>query len=66
MSKTYLALKPSEHTVTLAAAQIYAVYLATGKVLEGDEQEWRGRAVAEAIHLAKSVSEVVVSETEMG
>ena len=36
MDKTYLRLQPSEATVTQAAAQIYAAYIAAGRVPDPD------------------------------
>ena len=66
MSRTYLALKPSEQAVTLAAAQIYAAYIASGSVSESDVEQWIRRSVAEAIRLAHLTDDLITSDNEMG
>lgn len=64
MSQVFLQLEPSERTVTLAAAQIYAAYIAAGKVAEGDEGRWMQKAIGEAIQIAYHTDQAVQSDGE--
>jgi hypothetical protein len=66
MSRTYLALKPSEQAVMQAAAQIYSAYIANGKVPTGEEDHWIQRSVSEAIRLAHLTDDLITSDNEMG
>jgi hypothetical protein len=66
MPKIALSLQPSEAVVARAAATIYAAYVAAGKVADGKEEEWMGRAVKEAIWIARAADDLIVSDTEMG
>jgi hypothetical protein len=66
MSKSYLTLQPSEGIVIKAAAQIYAAYIQVGQVVSGQEEEWMKKSIKEAIQLAKTIDEIVVSDDEMG
>ena len=65
MKRHYLTLQPSEGIVAAAAAQIYAAYVAGGRVPEGSESEWMARSVEQAIAIAKMTDESVVSDNEM-
>lgn len=65
MGKSHLSLQPSEGIVVQAAAQIYAAYIQSGKIANGDQAEWISRSIEEAIQLAKSVDDLVVSDNEM-
>jgi hypothetical protein len=65
MAKVSLSLQPSEAVVVRAAATIYAGYVAAGKVADGQEQEWLGRALREAIWIARSADDAIRSDTEM-
>ena len=48
-----------------AAAQIYAAYISTGKVSDGDEERWMQRSVREALVLARATDDAVISESEI-
>ena len=64
--KVYLKLDAAEATVAQAAAQVYAAYIAAGRVTIGQEDKWLDRSVEEAIHLAVKTAERVVSSKEVG
>ena len=65
MAKVSLSLQPSEAAVVRAAATIYAGYVVAGKVTDGREQEWMGRALREAIWIARAADDAIRSDTEM-
>ena len=66
MSKPFLSLQPSEMVVAQSAANIYAAYIAAGRVAEGKEQDWMRRAIGEAFTIARLTDEAIHSDTEMG
>jgi hypothetical protein len=66
MSKPKISLQPSEAVVTQMAATIYSAYIASGKVVPGNEQKWIDRSIREAIQIAQQTDEAVQSDTEMG
>ena len=61
----YLSLQPSESIVTTAAANIYAAYVMSNRVTEGEEEQWMTRAVEEAIWIAQRTDARVQSDDEM-
>ena len=65
MGRTHLRLQRSEGIVVQAAAQIYAAYIAAGRVGEGDAEKWISRAVDEAIRLADLTDDRVESDDEV-
>ena len=65
MSKPYLRLQSSETVVVQAASQIYAAYIAAGRVTEGTEDQWMNRSIKEAVRLAIQVDNDVASDGEM-
>ena len=65
MKKPSLSLQPSEGIVVRSAAQIYAAYIAAGRVVEGTEREWMERAIREAFLIARLTDEAVQSDTEL-
>ncbi|MCP4814382.1 MAG: hypothetical protein GY888_17885 [Planctomycetaceae bacterium] len=65
MSKSFLTLQPSEGIVIQAAAQIYAAYIQSGQVVSGQEAERMKKSIKEAMQLAKTIDEIVVSDEEM-
>jgi hypothetical protein len=65
-NKPYLSLQPSEGIVVQVAGQIYAAYISSGRVTDGDEDRWMKRSIREAIQIAKTVDEVVQSDDELG
>jgi hypothetical protein len=66
MAKSYLKLQQSEAVVIRSAAQIYAAYIAAGRVADGEEAEFMQRAIRDAIRIAKATDEAVVADEETG
>lgn len=64
MAKTALTLHPSESVVVRAAANIYAAYIAAGKVPEGQAEEWMKRSIQEALFIARTADDLIVSDNE--
>ena len=60
----HLKLQDTESAVLNAAAQIYSACLIAGKVGEGEESKWMGRAVKDAIRLALATDDAIVAEGE--
>ena len=52
-------------SVPLAAATIFAAYITSNQVIEGEEESWMQRAIDEAIWIAKKTDENVQSDNEM-
>jgi hypothetical protein len=65
MAKNYLELQKSEGIVVQAAAQIYAGYLAAGRVAEGQETEYIKRSIRDAIQIAVITDSAVISDEEI-
>lgn len=65
MKKVKLSLQASESVVVEAAARIYAGYLASGRITDGEEKQWMQRSISEAIELAQLVDAYVQSDNEM-
>lgn len=65
MAKAYLNFQPSESVVVQCACQIYAAYIAAGRVTEGQEDEWMQRSIREAIRIAKATDVAVISDDEV-
>lgn len=65
MGKPYLTLQPTEHTLVQAAATIYAGYLSTGRVSEGNETEWLKHSIQDAIRIAKITDDNVQADAEV-
>ena len=61
----YLSLQHSESIVTTAAANIYAAYITSNRVTEGEEEQWMTRAIEEAIWIALQTDARVQSDGEM-
>lgn len=64
MTKINLSLRPTETAVFQAAAAIYAAFVSTGRVPDGEENQWLDRALQQAIKLAQNTDETVVSDGE--
>ncbi len=64
MAKHYLSLKPTEQSLTTAAAQLYAAYVIAGRVPDGAEHEWMDRAIRESIELARKIDDAVQADGE--
>lgn len=65
MAKSYLTLQQSEGIVVRSAAQIYAAYIAAGRVIEGEEQQFMERSIREAIKIAKITDATIISDGEV-
>lgn len=65
MAKRHLTLQHSESVVVQAAAQIYAAYIASGRVTEDENAHWMKQAIREALAIAKGVDDAVISDGEM-
>jgi len=65
MEKSTLTLQPSEQAVIAAASRIFAAYIVSDQVQEGQEQGWLERALREAVWLAKHADDSVTSDDEM-
>ena len=60
------SLKHSESVIVVAAANIFAAYVASNQVVEGEEETWMQRAIEHAIWITTKTEEVVHSDDEMG
>ncbi|MFM9961978.1 MAG: hypothetical protein ACKV2Q_12220 [Planctomycetaceae bacterium] len=65
MKLPYLTLQPSEQTVVIAAATIYAAYISAGRVIDGQEAAWMDRAIQAAIRIAKVTDDSVQADKEL-
>lgn len=65
MDKTTMTLQPTEQAIVAAASRIYAAYIVSGQVAEGQEDGWRARAVREAIWIAQQVDETISADGEI-
>lgn len=66
MLRTSLSLQPSEAAVAQSACNIYAAYIAAGRVEDGKESEWMKRSLDEALSIAKQADKLIQSDHEMG
>ncbi|HAN97600.1 MAG TPA: hypothetical protein DCQ98_09320 [Planctomycetaceae bacterium] len=64
MARKYIKLQPSEMSVARSAATIYAAYIASGKVVDGQQRQWLERAAHEAIELTLLCDDLIQSDTE--
>jgi len=65
MTKPNLTLQPSKGVVTQAAAQVYAAYVAVGRVKDEDVDDWMKRAIREVYAIARAVDSSFYSDNEM-
>ena len=65
MAKKYLKLQHSESVVAQAASQIYAAYIISGRVSEGEEAQWMKRSIKEAAMIAQASDEAIISDDEV-
>jgi hypothetical protein len=65
MSRPTLLLQPSEAIVAQSAANIYAAYIAAGRVAEGQEQQFIRRSIQEAFTIARLTDEALHSDVEV-
>jgi hypothetical protein len=66
MAKPVLSLQPSETALFHAASRIYAAYISSGHVTEGNEDDMLNRSITEALRMARRVEEAVQSDSELG
>lgn len=64
-SSTYLSLQPSEKSILDAASRIYAAYISSNQVVQGQEKDYMRRAIHEAVALAHYIEDAVLSDTEI-
>ncbi|WP_182870217.1 hypothetical protein [Stieleria mannarensis] len=65
MAKKHLTLQHSESVIVQAAAQIYAAYLCSGLVDDNDKTKYLKQSIRDAITIARSVDDAVISDGEM-
>ena len=65
MEKQFVSLQPSEQGLLAAASRIYAAYIVSGQVAEGQEEGWRTRAIREAVWIAQQVEDSVSADDEI-
>ena len=65
MTKPNLTLQPSKGVVTQAAAQVYAAYVAVGRVNDDETEAWMKRAIREVYAIARAVDSSFYSDNEM-
>ena len=65
MARKHLKLQHSESIVAQGACQIYAAYIASGRVVEGEEAQWMQRAIREATTIAVATDDHIVSDGEV-
>jgi hypothetical protein len=65
MEKSSLTLQPSEQAVLAAASRIFAAYIVSDQVREGQEQGWLQRALREAVWLAQHADDKITADDEM-
>ena len=65
MDKTTLTLQASEQALVAAASRLYAAYIVSGQIGEGQEQGWIERAVREVVSIAQHVEDTVSADDEL-
>ncbi len=55
----YVDLQVNERTLVHAASAIYAAYVSSGRIPEGEEKEYLSRSVDEALGIASRIEELV-------
>ena len=65
MDKTTLTLQASEQALVAAASRLYAAYIVSGQIGEGQEQGWLERAVREAVSIALQVEDTASADDKL-
>jgi hypothetical protein len=65
MAKKHFKLQHSESVIVQAAAQIYAAYIVSGRVAEGDEAKWMKRSIKEAVMIGQATDDTIISDDEI-
>jgi len=63
--KAYINLQPTEQHIANVAGNIFSAYIINGRVGDGQEQEWKDKAVELAIQIARDIDDRVVAPGEM-
>ncbi len=63
--KNHFKLQKSEAVIVRASSEIYAAYISSGRVEEGQESAWMKRSIREAITIARWVDDAVISDEEV-
>ncbi|MEM0926400.1 MAG: hypothetical protein AAGJ83_10220, partial [Planctomycetota bacterium] len=45
--------------------QIYAAYIASGRVIEGEEAQWMKRSIKEAVMIGQATDDAIISDHEI-
>ncbi len=62
----YVDLQMNERTLVHAASAIYAAYVSSGRIPEGEEKEYLSKSVDEALVIASRIEELVRDAEEPG
>ena len=65
MGKKHFRLQHSESVVVHAASRIYAAYIASGRVADGEESRWMERSIREAMSITQAVDDSIISDEEI-
>jgi hypothetical protein len=65
MEKKSLTLQPTEQALLAAATRLYAAYVVSGQVAEGQEDGWRARSIRESIWIAQQIEEIILADNEI-
>ena len=65
MAKKHFSLQHSESVVVQTASQIYAAYIVSGRVTEGEEDLWMRRSIREAMMIAQATDDAIISDGEI-
>jgi hypothetical protein len=64
-SQRYFSLQPSEKAVFQCASQIFAAYIASGKVTEDNKNDYYKIAIRDAIKIGLIVEKSIESDDEL-
>ena len=64
-SQRYFSLQPSEMAVFKCASQIFAAYIASGKVSEENKKDYYKIAIKDAIRIGLMVEKSIESDDEL-
>jgi hypothetical protein len=63
--KHFFSLQPSEAAIFQAAANVYASYVAAGRVTDDNEADMMRKAIGVSVSMARHVEEIVQSDNEI-
>jgi hypothetical protein len=64
-TRHYFSLQPSEMAVFRCASQIFAAYIASGKVTEANKNDYYKIAIRDAIKIGAIVEKNILSDDEL-